>query len=118
MKVKLGVLAGVLAVALGLAATAATLARSAKAAPPTATVTSTITPAQSGAVLNGVFAITNFTKSNGQLVANGVFSGTANGRPVTTPASAAVSEPPPNTCRILDVMLGRSTSTCLGSWST
>jgi hypothetical protein len=104
MKVKLSVLAGVLAVTIGLAAVAATLAPSATAAPPGAAVGSTITPGQSGGVLDGVFTITDFTTSDGQLIANGVFTGLVNGVQQTTTASSAVAAP--GTCRILDLTLG------------
>jgi hypothetical protein len=105
MKVKLSVLAGVLAVTIGLAAVAATLAPSATAAPPGAGVSSTITPAQSTGVLDGVFTITNFTTSDGQLWANGVFTGLVNGEQQTTAASSPVAAAP-GTCRILDLTLG------------
>ena len=107
MKVKLSVLAGVLAVTIGLAAVAATLAPTASAAPPSAGLSSTISPAQSGGVLDGTFTITNITTQAGQLIANGVFTGTANGVPVTAvPGSAPISAAQANTCTILDLTLG------------
>ena len=107
MKVKLSVLAGVLAVTIGLAAFAATLAPTANAAPPTGGLTAPITLAQSGNVLDGTFTITNITTQAGQLIANGVFTGTANGVPVTAvPGSAPISAAAPNTCTILDLTLG------------
>jgi len=104
MKVKLSVLAGVVAVMVGVAALAATLPRTAKAAPPRASVASTISPPQSGGILDGVFSITSFTTSNGELIANGTFTGLVNGVQTSTPASAAVDSP--NTCSILDLTLG------------
>ena len=98
MKVKLSVLAGVLAVTIGLAAFAATLAPTANAAPPTGGLTAPITLAQSGNVLDGTFTITNITTQAGQLIANGVFTGTANGVPVTAvPGSAPISAAQANT---------------------
>ena len=106
MKVKLSVLAGVLAATIGLAAVAATLAPSANAAPPRAGLSSTITPAQSGGVLDGTFTINNITTEAGQLIANGVFTGTANGAPITSNAQAPISAAAPNTCTILDLTLG------------
>ena len=107
MKVKLSVLAGVLAVTIGLAALAATLAPSATAAPPAAGLTSTITPAQSGGILDGVFTITSVTTNDaGQLIANGVFTGTANGQAVTDTAQAPINAPARGSCRILDLTLG------------
>jgi hypothetical protein len=107
MKVKLSVLAGVLAVTIGLAAVAATLAPSATAAPPAAGLTSTITPAQSGGILDGVFTITSVTTNDaGQLVANGVFTGTANGQTITSDAQAPINAPGQGSCRILDLTLG------------
>ena len=106
MKVKHFVLAGVLATVVGLAATAATLAPSAKAAPPTGGVTAPISPDQSGGILNGTFAVTSFsTNAAGDLIANGVFTGTANGEQITSTASAVVAAPP-GTCTILDLTLG------------
>jgi len=104
MKVKLSVLAGVVAVMVGVAALAATLTPTANAAPPRASVASTISPAQSGGILDGVFSITSFTTSNGELIANGTFTGLVNGVQTSTPASAAVDSP--NTCSILDLTLG------------
>ena len=107
MKVKLTVLAGVMATVLGLAVLAGTLTSNAQAAPPTATVASVITPGQSGGVLNGTFAITGFTVEQGQLIANGVFTGTANGQAITSAASAPVAQQVPGgTCEILDLVLG------------
>jgi hypothetical protein len=89
------------------------MASTASAAPPDYDAVATIVPSQSGGVLSGVFTITNFTVSEAnQLVANGVFEGTANGVPVTTPASAlvgsgpGVQQLPGETCRILDLTLG------------
>ena len=106
MKVKLSVLAGVLAVTIGLAAFAATLAPTANAAPPRAGLSSTITPAQSGGILDGTFTITNITTEAGQLIANGVFTGTANGVPVTAvPGFAPISAAQANTCTILDLTI-------------
>jgi len=104
MKLKISVLAGVVAVMVGVAAVAATLTPSAKAAPPRASVSSTITSGQSQGILDGVFNITSFTTSNGQLIANGTFTGLVNGVQQSTPAYALVD--PPNTCSILDLTLG------------
>jgi len=106
MKVKLSVLAGVLAVTIGLAAFAATLAPTANAAPPRAGLSSTITPAQSGGILDGTFTITNITTEAGQLIANGVFTGTANGQSITSAAQAPINAAQANTCTILDLTLG------------
>ena len=108
MKVKHGITAGILGLFLALSAVAATVAPSAKAAPPSGGVTSVITPGQSGGVLNGTFTITSFSVNDAnELVANGVFTGTANGVPVTSPASAPVSDQQPGgTCQILDLTLG------------
>lgn len=106
MKVKLIALASLTAIVLGLAAVAATLAPSAKAAPPGAGLSSTITPAQSGGILNGTFTITNITTEAGQLIANGVFTGTANGETITSTAQAPISAAAARTCTILDLTLG------------
>src|SRR5690348_405273 len=104
MKLKISVLAGVVAVMVGVAAVAATLTPSAKAAPPRASVASTIAPSQSQGILDGVFNITSFTTSNGQLIANGTFTGLVNGVQQSTPAYALVD--PPNICSILNLTLG------------
>ena len=106
MKVKHYVLAGVLATVVALAATAATLAPSAKAAPPTAGLSAPISLAQSGGILDGTFTITSITNEAGQLVANGVFTGTANGQPITSTAQAPISAAAQGTCTILDLTLG------------
>lgn len=107
MKTKFGVLTTLLALVVALAAIAASVAPSATAAPPTAAIASTITPAQSGGVLSGTFAITGFTVEQGQLIANGVFTGTANGQNITSAASAPVTnQQPGGTCEILDLTLG------------
>jgi hypothetical protein len=59
-------------------ATTGVVAATATAAPPSAAAAVSISPAQSGDVLNGVFTITDFVvNSAGQLVAEGVFTGTA-----------------------------------------
>ena len=106
MKSKFGVLTTLLALVVALAAIAATVTPSATAAPPAA-IASTITPAQSGGVLDGTFAITSFTVEQGQLIANGVFTGTANGENITSTASAPVTnQQPGGTCEILDLTLG------------
>jgi hypothetical protein len=51
-----------------------------------------------------VFNITSFTTSNGQLIANGTFTGLVNGVQTSTPASALVD--PPARCSVLDLTLG------------
>ena len=110
MKSKFGVLTTLLALVVALAAVAATVTPSATAQPaadPVAAVTSTITPAQSGGVLDGTFTITSFTVEQGQLIANGLFTGTANGENITSAASAPVTnQQPGGTCEILDLTLG------------
>ena len=107
MKAKLSIIAAALVAAMGLAAIAATITPTAAAATPQAAVTSTITPAQSGGILNGTFTITDFAVEEGQLVANGVFTGTVNGVQQTTAASAPVTnQQPGGTCEILDLTLG------------
>ena len=76
MKRKMASLALFAVVASVMSVVAAT--STATAARPSAAATVNISPAQSGDVLNGVFDITNFVvNSAGQLVAQGVFTGTA-----------------------------------------
>ena len=96
--------------AVAVLATAGAFTSPAAAAPPTTTAISIpISPAQSGGVLNGVFSLTSFSvNSAGQLVANGVFTGTATvggiTQTITSTASAIVTSA--GTCPILDLTLG------------
>jgi hypothetical protein len=73
-------------------------------------VTVPITPAQSGGVLDGVLTITGFAVNDvGQLVANGVFTGTATVNGVTQAVTSAISVPitqASGSCSILDLTLG------------
>jgi hypothetical protein len=91
-------------------ATAGAFTSPATAAPPTTTAISIpISPAQSGGILNGVFTLTSFSvNSAGQLVANGVFTGTVTiggvTQTITTTVSAVLT--PAGSCRILDLTLG------------
>ena len=84
----------------------------AAAQPATTELNVAITPAQSGGILNGVFRITNFTVSSaGQLVANGVFTGTARiggvTQQITTTVSAILTGGgQQGSCKILDLTLG------------
>jgi hypothetical protein len=93
-------------------ATAGVVAATAEAAPPSATAAVAITPTQSGGVLDGVFQITDFAvNSAGQLVANGVFTGTATiggiTQDLTTTASVILaSTDAAGACSILDLVLG------------
>ena len=110
MRFRLALLA--LAVTLVAVVAGVTAAPSAQAAP-SMSAAAPITPAQSGGTLAGVFEITNFTvNSAGQLVANGVFNGTATVGGVTqtltnVAASAVVTEQQAGgSCRILDLVLG------------
>jgi hypothetical protein len=97
-----------------LAVTLSVFAATATAARPSATAGVTITPAQSGDVLNGVFEIANFTvNAAGDLVAEGVFTGTATidgvVQQITSTASvvlAAATQATPGPCSILDLDLG------------
>ena len=94
----------------GIAVFAATT--TATAAPPSSTALSVpITPAQSGGVLNGVFTITSFSLNEaGQIVANGVFTGTATvggiTQTITSTASTVIGISQAASCRILDLTLG------------
>lgn len=68
-----------------------------------------ITAAQSGGVLDGVLTITHFAvNSAGQLVAQGVFNGTATVGGVTQAVTSAISVPvtAAGSCSILDLTLG------------
>ena len=101
------ILVGALAVTLGVTAATATAAR------PSTTASVGITPAQSGGLLDGVFTITDFAvNSAGQLVANGVFTGTAtiNGVVQTITSTASViltaATTTPASCSILNLTLG------------
>jgi hypothetical protein len=98
-----------LAAVLVLSATA--LAATASAARPTTPAPAVaISPAQSGGVLDGVFTITSFAVNEaGQLVANGVFTGTVTINGVTTAITSTVTSilaAPPGSCQILDLTLG------------
>ena len=98
-----------LAVAAVLALSVSALASTASAAP-TAAPTVAISPAQSGGVLDGVFTITSFAVNQaGQLVANGVFTGTVTINGVTTAITSTVSaivQATPGSCPILDLTVG------------
>jgi len=93
-------------------ATTGVVAATANAAPPSATAAVDISAAQSGGVLDGVFTITDFAvNSAGQLVANGVFTGTATiggvTQALTTTASVILADVSPGaSCSILDLTLG------------
>jgi hypothetical protein len=93
-------------------ATTGVVAATATAAPPSAAAAVSIAPAQTGGVLDGVFEITDFAvNSAGQLVANGVFTGTATIGGVTQEITAAASvilaqAEAPGSCSILDLVLG------------
>ena len=93
-------------------ATTGVVAATATAAPPSAAAAVSIAPAQTGGVLDGVFEITDFAvNSAGQLVANGVFTGTATiggiTQEITTTASVIISQvDAPGSCSILDLVLG------------
>lgn len=93
-------------------ATTGVVAATATAAPPSAAAAVSITPAQTGGVLDGVFEITDFAvNSAGQLVANGVFTGTATidgvVQEITATASVILSAAQATgSCSILDLTLG------------
>jgi hypothetical protein len=112
MKYKPYLLAGVVALAAALASVVAFAATPASAARPQVSApTAPISAAQSGNVLNGVFTLTGVSvNSAGQLVANGVFTGTAtiNGvtQLITSTASAVVTNASPGSCQVLDLVLG------------
>jgi hypothetical protein len=94
-----------------LASLLAFTAASATAAPPASTqaLTVPISTTQSGGVLSGVFTITGFALNEaGQLVANGTFTGTANGATLTDALSSVVVTTAATgaTCPILDLTLG------------
>jgi hypothetical protein len=94
-----------------LASLLAFTAASATAAPPASTqaLTVPISTTQSGGVLSGVFTITGFALNEaGQLVANGTFTGTANGVTLTDALSSVVVTTAATgaTCPILDLTLG------------
>jgi hypothetical protein len=100
-----------LALLAALAVVAATFAPSAASAPPAATqqLSVPIDAAQSGGVLNGVFTVTSFSVSSaGELVANGVFTGTATVGGITQTITSAASSvlQTTGTCPILDLTLG------------
>jgi hypothetical protein len=116
MKRKLAYLAllAVVATATSVAATTAT------AAPPSAAATVNISAVDSGGVLNGVFDITNFVvNSAGQLVAQGVFTGTAvvNGVPTAIMEAANLvltTAQATGPCTILHLDLGPAHLDLLG----
>jgi hypothetical protein len=93
-------------------ATTGVVAATATAAPPSAAAAVSVSPAQTGGVLDGVFTITDFAvNSAGQLVANGVFTGTATiggiTQDITTTASVILADVAPGgSCSILDLVLG------------
>jgi hypothetical protein len=94
-----------------LASLLAFTAASATAAPPASTqaLTVPISTTQSGGVLSGVFTITGFALNEaGQLIANGTFTGTANGVTLTDALSSVVVTTAATgaTCPILDLTLG------------
>jgi hypothetical protein len=95
-----------------VAATAGVATTSATAAPPSAAATVTITPSQAQGVLDGVFQITDIVLNEaGQLVAEGVFTGTATigGVTQTITSTASVVLVPAQVsgaCSILDLDLG------------
>jgi hypothetical protein len=108
MKFRLALLTTFVVVAT---ATLGAFASTATAQPPDHDAVANITPAQSGGVLNGTFTITSFTVNDAnQLVANGVFTGTATvggvTQAITSAASAPITTQQANTCRILDLVLG------------
>jgi hypothetical protein len=100
-----------LALAL-VVATACVCASTATAAPPSQTASANITAADTGGVLNGVFDITSFAvNSAGQLVANGVFTGTATiggvTQAITSTASVIITAAQATgSCSILSLDLG------------
>jgi hypothetical protein len=110
MRLKLPLFAAFAAVLTACTVFAATAA----AAPPaSSTITAPITAVQSGGTLNGVFQITGFTVNQaGQLVANGVFNGTAvvNGvtQTLTNVATSSVvtNQAAGGGCQVLDLVLG------------
>jgi hypothetical protein len=93
-------------------ATTGVVAATATAAPPSATAAVSISPAQTGGVLDGVFTITDFAVNTaGQLVANGVFTGTATiggiTQEITTTASVILAQvDAAGSCSILNLVLG------------
>jgi hypothetical protein len=95
-----------------VAATAGVAAATATAAPPSAAVTVDISPSQAGGLLDGVFEITDIVVNDaGQLVAEGVFTGTVTIGGVTqtiTSAASVVLDAAQVTgaCTILDLDLG------------
>jgi hypothetical protein len=110
MKRKLAYLALLTVVASATSVVAATT--TATAAPPRPAATVNISAADTGGVLSGVFDITNFVvNSAGQLVAQGVFTGTAtiNGvaQEITSTASVILSTAQATgPCTILTLDLG------------
>jgi hypothetical protein len=98
-------LAAVLALSASALAATASAARPATPAPAVA-----ISPAQSGGVLDGVLTITSFAVNEaGQLVANGVFTGTVTINGVTTAITSTVTsilQATPGSCPILDLVVG------------
>jgi hypothetical protein len=101
-----------LALVVVLATVAGGFTSAASAAPPSAGVSATISPAQSDDVLNGVFTITEFVINEaGQLVAEGIFTGTVliDGvvHQITGAASAVIGAlQATGPCTILDLDLG------------
>ena len=97
---------------ISVVATVSFTAATATAAPPSAAATANITQVDSGGVLNGVFDITSFVvNSAGQLVANGVFTGTATiggvTQAITSTASVIVTAAQATgSCSILNLVLG------------
>jgi hypothetical protein len=109
MRLRLSLLGVLTALAVTLAAFAAT----ATAAPPSATSSVAISPAQSAGILDGVFEITNVAvNAAGELVAEGVFTGTTTidgvVQEITATASivlaAATASPGP--CTVVNLDLG------------
>lgn len=109
MKLRFAALLTALAVFGGLAVGPLEAAGATTPAPPAASAR----PAPNLAVpvtsntFSGTFNITRFENVNGTLTAVGTASGVLNGAPVTTAASAPVTNiDPPATCQILHLTLG------------
>ena len=95
-----------------VAATAGVAAATANAAPPSAAATVDIAPSQAGGMLDGVFQITDIAVNDaGQLVADGVFTGTTTiggvTQAITSTASVVLAAADVSgACSILDLDLG------------
>ena len=97
-------LALLLAMTVMLGLTTATMS-TASAAPPTGSITKTVTGTVNGQrFTNGTLTVSNFSRSGGDLVANGTL--TIPGQVTSEPVAAIPVDIAQSSCQILDLVLG------------